>query len=760
MSQPSLPPEEIVPQLSTGADDASALTAPSAADITIWLKPNPKASVIFKLKSRGVRATSKIWKFFHLVDGVKDGVDDSMLPEKWKQNEKKDLPSLFACCNTCGDLIVIGKVKVGGGQNFTNTGMLTHLGSGKHGTTLDLLCAQVESQLVGGEKKRKIQKQSSIDSFTVAGIPAIKKHSHMELLHAKMIVDEELPLSLVEKKSFRELMEANNSHYKPVSSKKMRTIILNLDGAMRDAAVDAMKGLSVCLTLDHWTSRANQNYTGITGHFIDKDFKLHSLALGMFLHEGETNAEKLAMDFVDLHFNKVKASEAKIFAVTTDTTANMNKFGQELEGMGICHVYCTDHVLQLTCKLLYEKKKGDLEEVLGPDYARSVTKARAIVSFFNQSTQALEKLKKAQSTLNPGCTPLGVVTDVVTRWWSTHDMVQRLIELKASVNLLHVQNQLGKCAPLDHTDWANLNNLLKILKPFKDAQKLLEGEKYVTASFVAGAVTTIGTKLKAIADDPTSVSADAASSLLTDFEERWRASGVPMFQDTVERGARDRQIGVHPALLIATFLDPRCKSLFSVPDEESKTAIRSRVLQLMKDSETAHRASLAPATAAPPSEEKEEEEESEDEEDMFAAVEAAAAAAASDGGDNAAGVLSVNDTCSEELKRYMAAPMLNIRTKVEGHYIWHDPLAWWNMNQVAYPILARLAMVYLAVQATSAPSERVFSMASRVISTRRTRLNPTMAGKMLFVSENWKWWQEQLDFYKAAEEDVVEVMEE
>jgi len=62
---------------------------------------------------------------------------------------------------------------------------------------------------------------------------------------------------------------------------------------------------------------------------------------------------------------------------------------------------------------------------------------------------------------------------------------------------------------------------------------------------------------------------------------------------------------------------------------------------------------------------------------------------------------------------------------------------------------------------TSAPSERVFSLASRIISSRRNRLDPTMAGKMLFVSENWKWWQEQLDFYKAAEdEDVIEVMEE
>ena len=69
-------------------------------------------------------------------------------------------------------------------------------------------------------------------------------------------------------------------------------------------------------------------------------------------------------------------------------------------------------------------------------------------------------------------------------------------------------------------------------------------------------------------------------------------------------------------------------------------------------------------------------------------------------------------------------------------------------------------MVYLAVQATSAPSERVFSLAFRIIANKYTRLDPALAGKMLFVSENWKWWQEQLDFCKACEDEVVEVMEE
>jgi hAT family C-terminal dimerisation region len=157
-----------------------------------------------------------------------------------------------------------------------------------------------------------------------------------------------------------------------------------------------------------------------------------------------------------------------------------------------------------------------------------------------------------------------------------------------------------------------------------------------------------------------------------------------------------------------------------------------------------------------PSEEKEE---SEDEDDMFAA----AAAAASYGGNNTSpGVLSVDNACSaDELNCYMAAPMLSICAKVDGSYVWHDPLAWWKNNQVAYPILARLAMVYLAVQATFAPSERVVSMASRIITNRRNRLDPTMAGKMLFASENWKWWQDQLDFHKTTEDDdEVQVMEE
>ena len=45
-------------------------------------------------------------------------------------------------------------------------------------------------------------------------------------------------------------------------------------------------------------------------------------------------------------------------------------------------------------------------------------------------------------------------------------------------------------------------------------------------------------------------------------------------------------MGIHPILTVATFFDPRTKSLFYIGDEASKLAIWNRVLNLMIVSET------------------------------------------------------------------------------------------------------------------------------------------------------------------------------
>ena len=106
----------------------------------------------------------------------------------------------------------------------------------------------------------------------------------------------------------------------------------------------------------------------------------------------------------------------------------------------------------------------------------------------------------------------------------------------------------------------------------------------------------------------------------------------------------------------------------------------------------------------------------------------------------------------------MAVPKLPLsRSDPDGsNKEWVDPFPWWKKNQVAYPILARLAKIYLAIQAISAPTERVFSVASRIMSSRRCAMSPHLAGKCLFAAENWNNYKDKLDFHDCTEDQYVE----
>ena len=67
-----------------------------------------------------------------------------------------------------------------------------------------------------------------------------------------------------------------------------------------------------------------------------------------------------------------------------------------------------------------------------------------------------------------------------------------------------------------------------------------------------------------------------------------------------------------------------------------------------------------------------------------------------------------------------------------------DPLKWWKENQNKYPTAAGVAKEYLATPATSAPSERVWSCAARVLTAKRSCLKEELVSLMMFVQENRK----------------------
>ena len=143
------------------------------------------------------------------------------------------------------------------------------------------------------------------------------------------------------------------------------------------------------------------------------------------------------------------------------------------------------------------------------------------------------------------------------------------------------------------------------------------------------------------------------------------------------------------------------------------------------------------------------------EDDLFAELEADLER---DNGDSRndeeqAGVLEMNlvrNRCRDELDCYIKMPRQELRSKVtdeDGNekVVFNNPLEWWKRNQKKISTLAGLARMYLAIQATSAPTERVFSVASRVISKFRTSLDPEMAGMLFYVAENFEWYEKEME---------------
>jgi len=65
-----------------------------------------------------------------------------------------------------------------------------------------------------------------------------------------------------------------------------------------------------------------------------------------------------------------------------------------------------------------------------------------------------------------------------------------------------------------------------------------------------------------------------------------------------------------------------------------------------------------------------------------------------------------------------------------------DISMWWFTSSNRYPILSTIAQRYLCMQASSTPSERVFSTAGDTISAERARIQPEKANQLIFLNKN------------------------
>jgi len=105
----------------------------------------------------------------------------------------------------------------------------------------------------------------------------------------------------------------------------------------------------------------------------------------------------------------------------------------------------------------------------------------------------------------------------------------------------------------------------------------------------------------------------------------------------------------------------------------------------------------------------------------------------------------LNEAFMAEIKSYrsleqipMFIPHPDYPPEDRDHWHFNNPLDWWKQRAIQFPILSRLACIILCIPATSAPSERVFSVAGLTIAKDRASLLPENCNNLVFLHDAWR----------------------
>jgi hypothetical protein len=279
---------------------------------------------------------------------------------------------------------------------------------------------------------------------------------------------------------------------------------------------------------------------------------------------------------------------------------------------------------------------------------------------------------------------------------------------------------------LTREEWDMLADIEELLRPFMTVQQFLEGQEYVTLSFVPYLISVVRKELQEKAENARSyLVRKLAQDMLTDrvkgFNVYW-GSGVEdtLFDENEVAGRGNRQKGFPRYTLLAAALDPRSKSLkgFGFLDKAKIWAEVKRLMLLIMDEN-------ATAVVVPIVIEKAR--------DVFDGI-----------GDDDDDIVQDTDGPAEmrvdmELNYYKGLKGLSVKVAAGA---FSDPLTWWLLNANMLPILSTLARRLLCVPATSAPSERVFSVAGLTISKCRTSVQPQHASDLIFLHDSWELAEE------------------
>lgn len=237
---------------------------------------------------------------------------------------------------------------------------------------------------------------------------------------------------------------------------------------------------------------------------------------------------------------------------------------------------------------------------------------------------------------------------------------------------------------LTHYERNCLQDICDILAPFEEVTDMIQGDKVVTSSVVIPCIR--GLKMQ-----------------MADINMNSRVNGKLV---TALKQSLERRLSVYEEKSLykmAAALDPRFKLAWCKEGEVAdQRAAFTKEAASMTPASTIFTPSES-ASRSPPKKQRK----------LFSFM--------------TAPTTRPQHTIPEEITNYLADPCLPEET---------DPLKFWDLNRISKPVLSQLAMKYLMVPASSAPVERIFSVAGKVFRPDRCRLSDTIFQGLMFIKCN------------------------
>ena len=503
----------------------------------------------------------------------------------------------------------------------------------------------------------------------------------------KMIVKDLQPVYIVEREGFRDFVNVLEPRYTIVSRKHLQqTLLPSCHVKVEEAIRSALMEIDTCsLTLDIWSSRRMHAYLGITCHFVTKEWEVLSLLISCSQLHGHHTGENILSEFEEV-VSRAGIS-LKVYRVVTDNASNVRKAFESLPGFDI-EKDSDDEDDQMEESEDSDVDVMQLDQIEIPQrvpcFAHTLQLAindglkscRSISSIVTKASRIVNHVRKSTIATEKMEALYGktLVAKNETRWNSQLKMVRRIVEV--DVDKVVEKRELS----LTSYEKAVLRELVEVLEPFEEATDILQGDKYSSISLVIPSL--LGLK-RHLNDLNTRHSTRLTTTLKSALDHRFGGT----FDD--------------PLYICGAMLDPRFKLNWSDDEEKHKKIFLEEADKLDQAGESDSSTSDEEPSAAKKGK-------------LFSYM-----------------VVPHHvrnkrkKSCEQELLLYL-----------QDGLPCDNPPSFWKLKESEYPILAQLARKLYSVPATSAPVERVFSQAGKILTPSRSRLLPQNFETLLFLKLN------------------------